>query len=130
MSEDVRFVDLLFEQETNGRKDFKQMINNVFKVGFDASTDSLFSLAAWCIVQMACVQLCHWQCEFTVQCLLSARCDRQKHRRMTTGRGELVFLAKVISELFLWNNLAVCMHVIQLHPLSRSTTVMYCQHLS
>ena len=32
MSEDVRFVDLLFEQETNGREEFKKMIHSVFKV--------------------------------------------------------------------------------------------------
>ena len=33
MSEKVRNVDLLFEQETNGREEFKSMIHNVFKVG-------------------------------------------------------------------------------------------------
>lgn len=32
MAEDVRFVDLLFEQETNGREEFKKMIHSVFKV--------------------------------------------------------------------------------------------------
>ena len=32
MSETVRNVDLLFEQETNGREEFKSMIHNVFKV--------------------------------------------------------------------------------------------------
>ncbi|KAL3156970.1 hypothetical protein ABBQ38_001228 [Trebouxia sp. C0009 RCD-2024] len=31
MAEDVRFVDLLFEQETNGREEFKKMIHSVFK---------------------------------------------------------------------------------------------------
>lgn len=32
MADDVRFVDLLFEQETNGREEFKKMIGSVFKV--------------------------------------------------------------------------------------------------
>lgn len=32
MAEDVRFVDLLFESETNGKEGFKKMIQSVFKV--------------------------------------------------------------------------------------------------
>lgn len=32
MSESVRDVDLLFEQETSGREEFKKMIHAVFKV--------------------------------------------------------------------------------------------------
>ena len=32
MADDVRFVDLLFEQETTGREEFKKMIGSVFKV--------------------------------------------------------------------------------------------------
>ena len=32
MAEDVRFLDLLFEEETKGREEFKKMINSVFKV--------------------------------------------------------------------------------------------------
>ena len=34
MSEKVRTVDLLFESETNGRQEFKDMIHKVFKVSF------------------------------------------------------------------------------------------------
>lgn len=37
MADDVRFVDLLFEQETNSREEFKKMINSVFKVSFQST---------------------------------------------------------------------------------------------
>ncbi|DBA98743.1 TPA: hypothetical protein ACH3X1_014516 [Trebouxia sp. C0004] len=32
MAEDLRFVDLLYEQETNSREEFKKMVHSVFKV--------------------------------------------------------------------------------------------------
>lgn len=38
MADDVRFVDLLFEQETNSREEFKKMINSVFKVSFQSTS--------------------------------------------------------------------------------------------
>lgn len=52
MTEDVRFVDLLFEQETNGREEFKKMIHSVFKVS--ASTCYVASAAKKTSVEMAC----------------------------------------------------------------------------
>ena len=35
MAEDVRTVDLLFAQDTNGREEFKKMIHTVFEVHQD-----------------------------------------------------------------------------------------------
>lgn len=34
MTDDVRFVDLLWAEETKGRKEFKAMIQSFFKVGW------------------------------------------------------------------------------------------------
>ena len=34
MTDDVRFVDLLWAEETKGRKEFKAMIHSFFKVGW------------------------------------------------------------------------------------------------
>ena len=54
MSEKVRNVDLLFEQETNGREEFKSMIRNVFKVG---------RVSDCCVSSMLLHQACYCLCQ-------------------------------------------------------------------